>query len=104
MKKRPVKPERPEEREMCTICGLWLSNRYRLKNHRKLHKLEPKKCDQCGLEAPNQDALLGHIRSFHRSKRKFKCRLCNESFDLRIELRVWKPSILLYDKLINYFV
>lgn len=94
--KNAMKAERPEEREMCTICGLWLPNRYRLKHHRKLHKLEPKKCDQCGLEAPSQDALLGHIRTFHQNRRKFKCRLCDDSFDLRAELRVF--TIFVYFK------
>lgn len=74
--------------EMCTICGLWLSSRYRLKLHRKCHSMEPNKCTICGLEAPNHDALLGHIRAFHEVRNKNKCRLCHETFETANELHV----------------
>lgn len=86
----PRKRAKKEENksEMCTICGLWLSSRYRLKLHRKCHSMEPNRCTECGLEAPNHDALLGHIRAFHEIRRKHKCRLCDESFNNADELRV----------------
>lgn len=73
---------------MCTICGLWLSSRYRLKLHRKCHSMEPNKCQECGLKAPNHEALLGHIRAFHEVRRKHKCRLCDETFNSVSELQV----------------
>lgn len=86
----PQKQAKKEENksEMCTICGLWLRSRYRLKLHRKCHSMEPNRCTECGLEAPNHDALLGHIRAFHEVRRKHKCRLCDESFNNADELQV----------------
>lgn len=74
--------------EMCTICGLWLKSRYRLKLHRKCHSTELNRCQECGLEAPNHEALLGHIRAFHEIRRKHKCRLCEKSFNNIDELQV----------------
>lgn len=85
--------------EMCTICGLWLSSRYRLKLHRKCHTMEPNRCQECGLEAPNHDALLGHIRAFHEVRRKHKCRLCNQSFTSARELQVSGASYSIMYKL-----
>lgn len=91
----PIKRAKKEENksEMCTICGLWLSSRYRLKLHRKCHSMEPNKCQECGLEAPNHDALLGHIRAFHEVRHKNKCRLCHESFNTAEELHVSQAEL-----------
>lgn len=83
------KKSKEDKSETCTICGLRLSSRYRLKLHRKSHNLtEPNRCDQCGVEAPNHEALLGHIRAFHEIRRKHKCRLCDEMFDSADKLQV----------------
>lgn len=90
----PEKEAKPDKSEMCTICGLWLSSRYRLKLHRKSHTMsDVNRCNTCGIEAPNHEALLGHIRAFHVIRKRHKCRLCNEVFDsaaiLQVSNRFW---------------
>lgn len=85
----PKKENKEDKSELCTICGLWLSSRYRLKLHRKSHSIsDVNRCTICGIEAPNHDALLGHIRAFHEIRRRHKCRLCNEAFGTAQCLRV----------------
>lgn len=98
--KRAKKDE--SKSEMCTICGLWLSSRYRLKLHRKCHSSEPNRCQECGLEAPNHDALLGHIRAYHEVRRIHKCRLCNESFNNASELQVCLQVLLICETKFQY--
>lgn len=82
------KPKEPSKSEKCTICGLWLSSRYRLKLHRKSHSVGVNRCEICGIEAPNHDALLGHVRAFHEVRNKNKCRLCLITFETAEELQV----------------
>lgn len=86
--KEEIKPKEPTKSEKCTICGLWLSSRYRLKLHRKSHSMEPNKCRTCGVIAPNHDALLGHVRAFHVVRKKNWCRLCDITFKETNELQV----------------
>lgn len=88
------KDVKEDKSELCTICGLWLSSRYRLKLHRKSHNLsDVNRCNDCGVEAPNHEALLGHIRAFHVIRRRHKCRLCDEAFQSAEDLHV---TVVLY--------
>lgn len=87
-KELEVKSKEPNKSDKCTICGLWLSSRYRLKLHRKSHmSTDANKCQTCGIEAPSHDALLGHIRAFHEIRQKNKCRLCETVFETTNELQ-----------------
>lgn len=89
----PKKEAKGDKSELCTICGLWLSSRYRLKLHRKSHKMtDANRCNICGIEAPNHDALLSHIRAYHVVRHRHKCRLCNEGFNTTEDLQVSTSS------------
>lgn len=92
--KEEKKPKEISKNEKCTICGLWLSSRYRLKLHRKSHSDDLNKCHICGVEAPNHEALLGHVRAFHIVRKKNKCRLCDLTFQTQNDLQVFLIDFL----------
>lgn len=85
----------PECRKVqCPICNVWVKSARSLRRHIKQHTTvdEEFKCEICGKESPNKEALQSHKRYVHINERKFKCTFlnCEKAFKRQIGLKVYK--------------
>lgn len=106
------KSERLAERKQCDHCGEWLMTRSGIYYHKQvshllkqpdiklitviilnivvdfqIHLSGVQKCEHCGIELPNKNALQGHIRKHHR-ERKYKCGYCDRAYSTRADMKV----------------
>ena len=67
----------------CNICFRTFTKPDSLKCHQKsVHEEIKTKCSICGMQLASGkvSALYSHIRSVHKSVKKFKCDICDHQF------------------------
>nr|CAI5818409.1 unnamed protein product [Callosobruchus analis] len=75
---------------VCDICGLVMSSRSHLTNHRRTHTGEkPYECEYCGKTFARNETLVDH-RRVHTKERPYKCAVCNKGFTQKSALNVHK--------------
>ncbi|XP_058828725.1 transcription factor grauzone-like [Topomyia yanbarensis] len=73
---------RLENKVQCSVCSVWLTDKYCLTKHvRRMHVAPdlPLSCELCGKQVRNQDALNCHMRRTHTESR-FECDICHKKF------------------------
>lgn len=83
-----------EKKEVqCDICQKWYRDKRSIKRHMEVHTDASVKCPSCDKISPNRKALGKHIRRVHEYKAIYSCHLCNKSFKLTEELKVWTSGL-----------
>lgn len=73
---------RLENKVQCTVCSVWLTDKYCLTKHVRRMHIQPEvalACELCGKQVRNQDALNCHMRRTHTESR-FECDICHKKF------------------------
>nr|XP_019933142.2 transcription factor grauzone-like [Aedes albopictus] len=73
---------RTENRVQCSMCSVWLTDKYCLTKHVRRMHIQPEvalACELCGKQVRNQDALNCHMRRAHTESR-FACDICHKKF------------------------
>ncbi|XP_065086548.1 transcription factor grauzone-like [Ochlerotatus camptorhynchus] len=73
---------RTENRVQCSMCSVWLTDKYCLTKHIRRMHIQPDvalSCELCGKQVRNQDALNCHMRRAHTESR-FECEMCHKKF------------------------
>ena len=86
----------------CEICGELVDgsdsrdNRNRLRDHIiEFHdSVRPQECDKCDRSFHLKSDLLVHYNLCHRGQKRMKCRICDQTFESRIELHKHKSSVM----------
>ncbi|XP_053685076.1 zinc finger protein 808-like [Sabethes cyaneus] len=75
---------RHEDRAQCTICSVWLTNKYQLTKHIKRRHAVPDpneqhQCNACGKQLRSREAYHHHKHRFH-GRLQYECEVCHEKF------------------------
>ncbi|XP_062553369.1 transcription factor grauzone-like [Armigeres subalbatus] len=73
---------RTENRVQCSVCSVWLTDKYCLTKHVRRMHIQPEvalSCELCSKQVRNQDALNCHMRRAHTESR-FECDVCHKKF------------------------
>ncbi|XP_055624596.1 transcription factor grauzone-like [Toxorhynchites rutilus septentrionalis] len=73
---------RLENKVQCSVCSVWLTDKYCLTKHIRRMHVQPDvalACELCGKQVRNQDALNCHMRRTHTESR-FECDICHKKF------------------------
>lgn len=73
---------RTENRVQCSMCSVWLTDKYCLTKHIRRMHVQPEvalSCELCGKQVRNQDGLNCHMRRAHTESR-FECEMCHKKF------------------------
>ncbi|XP_058828723.1 zinc finger protein 62 homolog [Topomyia yanbarensis] len=82
---------RHEDRVQCTVCSLWLTNKYQHTKHMRRIHIEPgleeiHQCNLCGKVMRNREALNVHKHRIH-SPMKYECSYCHQKFRMRRHMK-----------------
>ena len=73
----------------CSFCGKAFIFRASFESHLRTHSREkPFACHVCGARFGHEGNMVRHISSVHKNERKFKCDVCDKSFNLRSALKI----------------
>merc|ERR1719154_833213 len=65
----------------CDICDSSFYFAYRLKTHKRMHKIKPYQCDKCKECYTNEKDLNYHkLRKHEKVQKPFECNICGKAF------------------------
>ncbi len=64
---KKVNSQKPKEKEMCDICGVYFAN---VEQHRRIHSVEGLTCTECDITFEDRRAFLRHNKKHKSSEKK----------------------------------
>ena len=69
---RKFNSQKPKDKEMCDICGVYFAN---VEQHRRIHSVEGLTCTECDVTFEDRRAFLRHNKKHKSSEKKVTKRI-----------------------------
>ena len=94
---RPPRPEHPDARHECEVCGRKFTAKKHLYRHmRTVHRVgdvKTFKCDICSKTFTQKSSLKSHLETVHNSNSRFRCDICGKGYARKIYLKNHLASV-----------
>ena len=91
------RPEHPDARHECEVCGRKFTAKKHLYRHmRTVHRVgdvKTFKCDICSKTFTQKSSLKSHLETVHNSNSRFRCDICGKGYARKIYLQNHLASV-----------